>query len=534
MDRHQFDELARAWADHSRRWFFRSLGASTLVGLTSRNALNPVEARRGDKNARHERGQDTNVSASGKQKKKKKPQRCVQAGGSCKKPKKGKARKCCAGLNCDAKTRRCTAPATSPPAAKVCPEGLVACEAGCLPQTTGCCPQGKRPCDGACVTGNAACQEEFAACMAPATADWYAAVNGCAISCENEASATCRECLAQVLQDFADPLSRCVLVTQTDGTATRAAQRGKVHAEATVKSCDLDQRRQCRLTALASSAGQGTAQTLVGAMEGPIGALGGFLLSLGQFQADIEACERKFGCPGGECDLLHSVCCPSTGCRSYDPATQSCSRGCAKDSYCNAITQTCAPRCKTCLDYLIDGRYLPCGQITNNCGKVLTCKNCANTERCESRRCVPKTCVRGRENTAAADDCCLPQTCEDLGKTCGTWDAGCSDWVDCGPCECEPHTCPADPVQCGDIADGCGSTMTCPCGGGKICGHQTDEISGPICCRPSACSNIEYNPGGACLYDHCGETCQACFGATPDLCAAGGPCPWGAWAAGNA
>jgi hypothetical protein len=307
-------------------------------------------------------------------------------------------------------------------------------------------------------------------------------VEGCTASCENEASATCRACLTQVLEDFADPLSRCILVTQTDGTATREARRGEVHAEATVKTCDLDQRRQCRITAMASAAGQGTAQTLMGAMEGPVGAFGGFLLSLGQFEVDLEACERQFGCPGGECDLLHGMCCPSTGCRSYDPATQSCSRGCAKDSYCNAITQTCTPRCKTCLDYLVDGRYLPCGQITNNCGDVLTCNSCASTERCENRRCVPRTCERGR-GTAAADDCCPPQTCEEIGRDCGEWDDGCGGMIDCGTCPC-PKTCSAQNDQ--------GSTACCR--EDQACCSTGPAAQIPICCDTICRSGTDPNP----------------------------------------
>lgn len=373
---------------------------------------------------------------------KKKKRKCMREGGSCKQPKKGKAKKCCAGLVCD-RTKHCTPSGGG----ERCASESKACQGGCIQQDTPCCPDGKRPCDGSCVSGTRACEAEFAHCMAPVVGDWFEAVDACADECASPESVACRECLDGVLEEFAEPLTRCFRVTCTDATQEGMAARSVARAAA-LRTCDRDKLRICRLDALISGTGQATNATLVGALDGPIGAVGGFLLSAGLSYADINACEQQFGCPGGECDPNHGVCCDAWNCQYYDPSTKACSSSCANDSQCDFVTRTCRKQCKECYDYLVDGRQMPCGQITNNCGKVLTCNGCAADERCVDRRCKPNACSRrGKQRDARAegDDCCLPKTCAELGKDCGAWDDDCGEALICGECpdgkSCDSGTC---------------------------------------------------------------------------------------------
>jgi hypothetical protein len=72
---------------------------------------------------------------------------------------------------------------------------------------------------------------------------------------------------------------------------------------------------------------------------------------------------------------------------------------------------------------------------------------------------------------------CAPLDCADLGASCGSFDDGCGDSLECGECamepsdldggvgeleECIPLECSA--LSCGSTPDGCGGTAECgPC-----------------------------------------------------------------------
>jgi hypothetical protein len=490
---------------------------------------NNDNARGKSDDAPRKHGHANDAEAAGKKK-----QKCVKTGGSCKKPKKGKAKKCCAGLTCDGQSRRCIESGGE----GGCSAESKPCNGGCIPQDTPCCQAGFRPCDGVCQSGTEACETEFGQCMAPVAGDWFAALDACANECAGDESPACRECLEGVLEDLAEPLMRCLRVTCTDATQEGMAERSDARAAAP-KSCDPDGLRVCRLNALLSGAGQTSYAALLGMLEGPIGAAGAMLLGVGLTNADIEACEQQFGCPGGECDSNHGVCCDTWNCKYYDPRTKACTRTCNKDQQCDFVTRTCAKKCKQCYDYLVDGRQMPCGQITNNCGSTLTCNGCASNETCVDRSCKPKVCPsRGRRGRAAGDDCCLPQTCAELGRECGTQADGCGGTVSCGGCshvgprgvclEFEGRcSCTPDDFchGCGLQDDGCGRTFECY-------GCVSESIPNGYCgedrqchCTPDTCADIGKTCGT--WPDGCGDliTCgpaDLLCGADQQICCAEG------------
>ena len=221
----------------------------------------------------------------------------------------------------------------------------------------------------------------------------------------------------------------------------------------------------------------------MGALEGPIGALAGFLPNMGQLYIDLRDCETQYGCPGQQCSTAvggnTGVCCGY--CDGYDPNAHVCENNCAEDESCRPDLGQCRKNCKGCGDYLVDGRQEPCGRITNNCDQELTCNGCPSNQRCENRRCVPK-CPPGARRSARAgeDECCLPQTCAELGVVCGSADDGCGGTIQCecpnglvctsGICQCQPRTCADVGVACGSLQDGCGQTVQCGnCPVDKIC-----------------------------------------------------------------
>ncbi|MFK7984672.1 MAG: hypothetical protein AB8I08_01495 [Sandaracinaceae bacterium] len=139
--------------------------------------------------------------------------------------------------------------------------------------------------------------------------------------------------------------------------------------------------------------------------------------------------------------------------------------------------------------------------------------------------CPPdQTCGPG--GVCERDATCVPRTCEELRAFCGQVDDGCGTTLQCGECsgsdtcggggipnicDCEPRDC-AD-VECGTIASGCGTDIDCGgCGPGETC--ESNECV----CPPADCE-------GLCgtVLDQCGRsvTCDPCPSDTE--CGAGGP-----------
>ncbi|MFN8591196.1 MAG: hypothetical protein U0031_06990 [Thermomicrobiales bacterium] len=388
--------------------------------------------------------------------------------------------------------------------------------------------------------------------MAPVTADWYEALEGCSGPCADTSSPACRTCITDVLETFADPLAHCLLHTSMGSAARRDRERADHDvAAAGIRTCDIFERRLCRINAIVSDSGQAAYGTLVGALDGPIGALGGFLANFGQLYIDLRDCEQQYGCPEGECDPVHQVCCDSGNCKYYDPNTKSCSITCGQDHYCDGVSQTCKLRCKQCGDYLVDGRQMPCGQITNNCGQVLTCNGCPQGKQCVNRRCVPcasRKAGNGRQGRDG-DACCLPQTCEDLGAACGSHDDGCGGTVHCGgcpegqtcnaqgTCECERRTCAwyydhltSECFAETTLPDGCGGSIICgkPCASGHTClgggccpENRTcgQSFINTVCCpEPGLCclDRVSFTPSG--LLYFCCPSGKVCQGSVYGLC----------------
>ena len=449
VEHHRFDALTRTLAACLPR---RGLGplVGALVGLglgevdakdrdnykdgKNRNGSQGGRAKKRQGDHNHDQDQDRNGTDQGDHKdhgggasaEAKKKTKCVDAGGSCKKPKKGrKPKKCCAGLSCDGATKKCTAPSPPPDERSSCGRGLQTCHAGCLPTDETCCPVGQRPCDGSCSGADSCRETEFSACMAPVAADWDAAVAACSGDCATPESDSCQACALDVLETFADPLLAC-MQTNCMGPGTgagRAAAQSRQAAAAAeavaLRSCSPGDLRVCKALALIQTAASLGYEVPLAMLEGPLIAAATALLNSGKLSEDLRLCETQHGCPTGECDPQHGVCCGGTAaCEFYDPGSATC-KGCPKDTYCQLATGQCLTQCKRCDEYLVDGRAMPCGDLINNCGQFLTCAPCRADQRCLNRRCVST---------------CAAKTCQELGVPCGPADDGCGGSLDCGPC----------------------------------------------------------------------------------------------------
>ncbi len=208
------------------------------------------------------------------------------------------------------------------------------------------------------------------------------------------------------------------------------------------------------------------------------------------------------------------------------------------------VTQTssnCTPRSCAAL-----GKN--CGPVSDGCGAVLNCGTCV----------APQTCG----GTGTASVCgtavppggfCVPQTCSQLGVSCGPAADGCGGLLSCGTCTspqscggngvsgvcgtppstCAPTTCASLGMNCGPASDSCGGLLSCgsctapkTCGGGGIAG-----ACGPAACVPKTCAQLGKNCGP--VSDGCGGllscgSCnwpQTCGGAgTPSVCGTSPSC----------
>ena len=366
-------------------------------------------------------------------------------------------------------------------------------------------PQNGRKCD----------DLAFAACFAPSMNLWDERVGGCAEECDAGANAACEQCLNTAITPLVEPFTQCYAHACDAASRSARSRSANRQALAAAITCNPVELSRCSTSWLV---GWVMADLVAAAGLGVPGLLSAIATDLGS--TVLDTCQQQYGCPKGqECHPYpgrpEGVCCAA--CHRYDPGSQTCVASCAADEACNAFGQ-CRKTCKQCYDYLVNGRQMPCGQITNNCGTVLTCNGCASTERCQNRRCVPQSCASGR-GTAAADECCLPQTCEELGKDCGEWGDGCGGVLDCGPsCGCVRATCEPNVPTC-NIDDGCGGKLNC-CPPEMIC--NTTNYEWDLCCLPALCDG----QGRGCIQDDCVEVCRACAPSTPESCGQNGACPY--------
>jgi hypothetical protein len=153
------------------------------------------------------------------------------------------------------------------------------------------------------------------------------------------------------------------------------------------------------------------------------------------------------GC-GGACENL---CPPNTVCNTDGAAclctAQSCPNGCCANGLGNPGT------CET-------------GNTNQACGRPgAACQTCTGQEQCQSGRCV-----------------CIPTTCAQQGRTCGTAPDGCGGTLSCG--------------TCGDATPSCtraGVCASCPtaCPGGESC---LNLANGNTAC----CDNFPVNCAAGC------------------------------------
>ncbi len=161
-----------------------------------------------------------------------------------------------------------------------------------------------------------------------------------------------------------------------------------------------------------------------------------------------------------------------------------------------------------------------CGQISDGCGGTAQCGPCPT-----GTVCINNQCSGG----------CEPLTCADAGANCGTISDGCGSTVDCGVCptgttcggggtpnvcDCQPLTCSDHGAECGTVSDGCGGTLDCGvCPSGTSCGGG----GVPNVCD---CDSLRCEDHGA----ECGTVSNGCGGTlscgdcpSPEVCGVGGP-----------
>jgi hypothetical protein len=165
-----------------------------------------------------------------------------------------------------------------------------------------------------------------------------------------------------------------------------------------------------------------------------------------------------------------------------------------------------------------------CGQAGDGCGNVITCGgSCTNPQFCGGAG--ANTC--GGFNGIAPDggvaSPCTPTTCAALGIDCGPAGDGCGGVLQCGSsCPapqfcggggpgkcggnvnigadggtihlCQPTTCAAQNIACGQASDGCGNVLQCgsctapnTCGGGGVAG-QCGHVCTGLCPYQATCS----------------------------------------------
>jgi hypothetical protein len=146
-----------------------------------------------------------------------------------------------------------------------------------------------------------------------------------------------------------------------------------------------------------------------------------------------------------------------------------------------------------------------CGTIDNGCGGKLSCGSCT----------PPQTCGGGGVENVCGE--CIATTCAAAGKNCGTIDNGCGGRINCGSCA-PPLTCGGGgvegvcgagheciPTTCAAAGKTCG-TIDNGCGGTLNCG----SCAPPLTCGGGGVENVCGTPERACVPTTCtaaGKTC---------------------------
>ncbi len=133
------------------------------------------------------------------------------------------------------------------------------------------------------------------------------------------------------------------------------------------------------------------------------------------------------------------------------------------------------------------------------------------------------------------EDGCFPASCTEIGASCGLVSDGCGGLMECGDCAvgevcgasgfenvcCEPTTCEIQAATCGEMADGCGGILLCgECAADETCGGGGPNVCGEGECQALSCGGLGLDCGT--INDGCGVTldCGVCSG--DDLCGGSG------------
>ena len=147
-----------------------------------------------------------------------------------------------------------------------------------------------------------------------------------------------------------------------------------------------------------------------------------------------DSCGTELLC--GTCDA-HQLCNDEGQCIcEFQECNGTC---CAQDQEC--FDDVCVGICQgqSCEEM---GKQ--CGSWDDGCGSMIECGSCSDDKvcgedglcACEGVECNGACC--GSDESCVDDLCqkaCVPQTCEELGKECGTWDDGCGGQVECATCD---------------------------------------------------------------------------------------------------
>ncbi len=180
-----------------------------------------------------------------------------------------------------------------------------------------------------------------------------------------------------------------------------------------------------------------------------------------------------------------------------------------------------------------DETDVDCGGTCPACGDGKACStpvDCASGN-CAGGTCVPlSSCADGVKNGTESDIDCgggCPLACA-IGQACKQTSDCKSGACAGGICTCIPTTCAQQGKNCGTTSDGCGTMLTCgtctppnSCGGGgtaNVCGCAAESDA-------SFCSRLGKNCGTVTGTDNCGVTrtvssCGTCT--SPDICGGGG------------
>ena len=262
-----------------------------------------------------------------------------------------------------------------------------------------------------------------------------------------------------------------------------------------------------------------------------------------QCKADVD-CPLGQSCLGHVCVLPNTggdggVCTPKTcnevgancgsaldGCGGIVSCGVGANGGCAAGTNCGGGGKANVCGTGSCVPQSCDQLGATCGFVSDGCGTILNCGGCPANQTCGGAN-IQNRCGCIPNDTAA----CAGKNCGDVVDNCGISVScgGCSAPATCGgngaanTCGCKPTTCAALGKNCGTIPDGCGGTLTCgACASGTCGGGGSANVCGAGGCTATTCGAL--GAGCGIVSDGCGNVLNCDQGGG---CAAGTTCGGG-------